>query len=107
VNSVSSQPAGVNRYVPVIQADLALEETYAPSGGRLGVPVLAVVGEAAGRDKQRTCVPREAAALWLEATSAAGGSRVCSLPEVDWYVFQEPAGAAAVQREVAAFMRSV
>ena len=93
-------------YLPVIKADLALEETYDPPTGppRLNIPVMAFFGEAHGRDHLATRVARDAAELWLEATSDATASRVVALPEVDWYVFQEPSGTAAVQEAVANFM---
>lgn len=100
-------PGLTKLYVPVIRADLALEETYPvpPPGRRLGVPVLAFYGEEAGRDHMRTRVTSAAAELWLQAAAAA--SRVVPLPGVDWYILQDPAGTAAVQEAVGSFMRSL
>jgi surfactin synthase thioesterase subunit len=100
---------GMSRmYLPVIRADLALEETYAPAeaGQRVGVPTIAVFGTREGRDKERTRVAEPDAALWLDATSAAAGSRVVAL-DVDWYVLQEEAGANAVIGLVDDFLKTL
>jgi medium-chain acyl-[acyl-carrier-protein] hydrolase len=103
--------AGLTKlYVPVIRADMALEETYAPlhtTPPRLGVPMLAFYGEEGGRDHMRTWVARGAAELWMQTTAAVAASRVVPLPGVDWYVLQEPAGTAAVQEAVGNFMRTL
>lgn len=95
--------AGMSKmYLPVIRADLTLEETYAPSSRVAAVPTLAFIGSKAGRDKEKTLIKPADAELWLAATSAAG-SRLISL-ECDWYVMQEEAGAKAVIAELDAFM---
>ena len=63
-------------YLPVIRADLCLEETYEPPTGRyVGVRTLAVHGATPGRDKEATKVGAAEAGLWVDASSAAG-SRV-------------------------------
>jgi surfactin synthase thioesterase subunit len=103
-------PGLTKLYVPVIRADLEMEETYAaPPAGipRLGVPVLAFYGEDNGRDYMETKVSRAAAELWMQATAAAPASRVVSLPGVDWYVLQEPAGITKVQKAVGSFMHGL
>ena len=97
--------AGMTKlYVPVIQADLALEETYRHTPGtRASARTLAFVGGKAGRDKERSRVVEDAARLWLDATTAPG-SRLVTLPELDWYVLQEEAGVRAVLTELHAVM---
>ena len=71
------QRAG-HRYLPVIRADLALEETYAPvlPPAVAGVPTIAVVGSQPGRDKLQSKVAPADAALWIEATSSYSRSEV-------------------------------
>jgi len=100
--------AGMTKmYVPVIKADLALEETYTGANGRkVGVVTFAVVGTQPGRDKEKTKVQPEDAQLWLSDTSSTG-SRLILLDNVDWYVLQEETGARAVIQEVSTFMLNV
>lgn len=93
-------------YLPVIRADLQLEEQYAPPADPAAVPTLAFVGLKEGRDKERSKVQASDAALWVEATRASA-SRVVEVPDADWYVLQEVAGAHAVMREVNAFMSAL
>jgi medium-chain acyl-[acyl-carrier-protein] hydrolase len=114
---------GMSRmYLPVIRADLSLEETYRygnkadgglsggggsgeADGGRLcAVPTIALVGAREGRDKEKSFVCPEDASLWLKATSSKKRSKVIELKDCDWYVLQEPAGVRAVLGEVASFM---
>ena len=98
--------AGMTKmYVPVIRADVTLEETYAPpkAGEVAGCPIIAVVGEKVGRDKEKSLVAKADAELWLTATSAPA-SKLVPLPAVDWYVLQEEAGVRAVLKEVTSFM---
>jgi len=71
------------RYVPVIKADLTLEETYASVSGRVSaVPTLVFYGTKEGRDKEKSRVAEAEAALWLSDTTAAG-STLHALP-YDW-----------------------
>ena len=97
--------AGMTRmYVPVIKADLALEETYRGADGRkAGVLTVAIVGKQPGRDQEQTVVKADDAQLWV-ADSSASGSKLVVLDALDWYVLQEEAGVNAVLAEVTAVM---
>ena len=95
----SPQRRARGRYLPVIRADLQLEQQYSPPAEPAAVPTLAFVGLKEGRDKEKSRVRAADAALWMEATRAPG-SRVVELPDVDWYVLQEAAGAKAIMTEV-------
>jgi len=89
-------------YVPVIKADIQLEETYKFSPlPRLRCPVLAIFGRHPGRDEQQTQVDADAAGRWLEVTSCQAASRVESL-DADWYLLQEPAACDNVIRLLSA-----
>ena len=87
----------------MIQADLTLEETYAPpaAGDVAAFPITAVSGSKPGRDQEHSKVQTEAAELWCGATSAP--SKLVSV-DTDWYVLQEEAGVRAVLAEVTGFM---
>ena len=90
--------------MPVIQADLTLEETYTPpaAGQVAAFPIIAVVGTVRGRDQEKSMIAEEAAELWLASTSAPA-SRLLNVP-TDWYVLQEEAGVKAVLAEITALM---
>ena len=88
-------------YVPVIRADLALEETYTPPTEVAAFPIVAVAGTKPGRDKQSSLVGAEAAGLWERATSSSFKRLDVA---TDWYVLQEEAGVKAVLAAVATFM---
>jgi surfactin synthase thioesterase subunit len=90
--------------VPVIKADLTLEEKYAPPSSVAAFPITAVVGTKPGRDQEKSLVSKEAAELWCAATSAPA-KKVLTV-DTDWYVLQEESGAGvkAVLGEVTSFM---
>ena len=95
--------AGMSKaYLPVIKADITLEETYVPpSEGKAAAafPIVAMYGtKTPARDKEGSAVSRQAAELWTAATSAP--SRVAAVEGVDWYVLLEEAGVKAVLAEV-------
>eukprot|EP00450_Noctiluca_scintillans_P029193 CAMPEP_0194541766 /NCGR_PEP_ID=MMETSP0253-20130528/82760_1 /TAXON_ID=2966 /ORGANISM="Noctiluca scintillans" /LENGTH=368 /DNA_ID=CAMNT_0039388299 /DNA_START=22 /DNA_END=1128 /DNA_ORIENTATION=+ len=92
--------------VPIIKADIVLEETYLRPKGKVRCPVLAFHGTLDGHDKMKTVVQEAEARLWLDATHYESLSRVESLP-VDWYVFQFPEGCEAVAHGIADFMKFV
>ena len=97
-------PGLVKMYVPIIKADLTLEETYKPTAEVAAFPIVAVLGKKEGRDQEKTKVAKESAELWGAATSAP----FKSVPvDTDWYVLQEEAGVKAVLGEVASFMGSL
>lgn len=101
---------GMSRmYLPVIRADLSLEETYEPPAAeeRAGVPIVAIVGIKPGRDKEATRVAPAEAAAWLEATTSRSHSRVITLEASDWYVLQDEAGVRAVFSEVRSGLEAV
>lgn len=73
-------------YLPVVKADVTLEEAYAPpSSPLLRCPVLAYHGTKPGKDFEKTTVSRDDAALWLDATTERAASSVHSFDD-DWYV---------------------
>lgn len=97
-------------FVPIIQADLQLEEKYAvdppPSKEEAAFPILALRGGKPGKDKEKTLVTEEALQLWVTAgTGAAHGSKTLTLDAHDWYVFEEDKGAAAVLQAAVSFVR--
>jgi len=96
--------AGMTKmYVPVIQADLTLEEQYAPpsAGSVAAFPITAVAGTKPGRDQEKSMVLADAADLWCAATSAPYKLLTVG---TDWYVLQEESGVRAVLGEVTSFM---
>ena len=93
-------------HLPVIRADLTLEETYPASTKLAAVPTFVFVGTRPSRDREASRVDADSAAFWLQATSAAG-SKVCELTDCDWYILQEEVGVRAVLREAATFMRAL
>ena len=95
---------GCGRYVPVIRADLGLEETYSSSSGAAAFPIVAMAGTKPGRDQEKSMVASDSAALWGQATSAP--FKPVSV-DTDWYVLQEEAGVRAVLDEVAHFFKSL
>ena len=73
-------------YLPVVKADIELEERYAPPPAPLlACPVVAYVGKKPGKDFEQTTVAEADAALWLDATTDAARSRV-TVFEDDWCV---------------------
>lgn len=87
--------------LPVIKADIALEETYTPPNASelAAFPIVSVYGaKTPGRDKEKSAVEKSAAELWRDATTST--CAVLGVPDVDWYVFQEEKGVKAVLAEV-------
>ena len=104
---ILKDPGMSKMYLPVIRADLTLEETYVPSKpAALAVPIIAVIGAKPGRDKEHSAVTADDAELWIDATSSKAASKVVVCGEVDWYVLQEAAGTRAVFEEVGTFLRA-
>ena len=92
---ILKDPGMSKMYLPVIRADIALEERYVPPKEPAGFPILSVRGgKTPSRDKEASAVSVEAAELWKQATTSA--CEVLTLPDVDWYVLQEEQGARAV-----------
>ena len=88
-------------FVPVIKADVQLEETYKVSGeDRAPFPIVAVHGLKPGKDKERTLISESSATLWMDATAALSSSKVVGLEMYDWYVFEEDKGAEAVMKAI-------
>lgn len=89
--------AGMSKmYLPVIKADISLEELYAPPKDTelASFPLLSVYGtKTPGRDKEKSAVSKESAELWASATTST--CSVVGLDGVDWYVFQEEKGVKA------------
>lgn len=82
--------------MPVIRADLGLEETYSPPSSVAAFPIVAMSGKRPGRDQQKSFVSAEAAGLWGRATSAP--FRHVAV-DTDWYLFQEEVGVKAALDE--------
>mmetsp|Transcript_52154 Transcript_52154/g.135252 ORF Transcript_52154/g.135252 Transcript_52154/m.135252 type:complete len:98 (-) Transcript_52154:460-753(-) len=93
-------------YLPVIRADMCLEETYEVSSKAAGIPILAVIGTKEGHDKEKTTVSPANAALWLHATSSRMRSEVIEMP-CDWYVLQDETSTRAMLAKATAFMSSI
>ena len=91
-------------FVPIIQADVQLEETYAHQPSVAEMPILAVRGGKPGRDKEKTLIEETAAQLWVDAGTAK--SRVCTLAQHDWYLLEDQRGAEDALREVDKFVTS-
>ena len=90
-------------YLPVVKADIALEETYAPPEAPiLACPVVAYVGRKPGKDFEETTVSEADAALWLDATTAKDASRVVAF-EDDWYILLHAEDCGRIVGDVAAF----
>lgn len=88
-------------YVPVINADCKLEETYVYNcEAPLQCPVHVFFGRKEGHDKMRSMVSKESAELWLQATACKTRSSVQAL-DSDWYVFQDPACTEGVATSIA------
>merc|ERR1712194_51916 len=75
--------------IPIIKADVVLEERYKYDSGRLQCPVLVFHGEKDGHDKMKSRVSKEDANSWLSCTACRSVSSVETLPS-DWYIFQDP-----------------
>ena len=90
-------------FLPVVQADVQLEETYcacapAPDGPRstaeratldkltVPCPILSIYGAQPGRDAEATAVGADAAQLWLTDCSTTAASRLVALAAHDWYL---------------------
>lgn len=100
---ILEDPDIAEMFVPIIKADLQLEETYTPAARGGQMPVLAVRGGQPGKDKEHTLVDEAAAKLWVDVGSVA--SRVHTLPQHDWYLFEDARGTEATLREVEKFVR--
>ena len=88
-------------YLPVVKADVALEEAYAPPAAPLlACPVLAYVGRKPGKDHEKTTVSEADAALWDGATTAGAKVHVF---EDDWYVLLHEADVTKIIADVATF----
>ena len=97
-------------FLPVVRADIQLEETYVTSCDRererlLHAPIVAVLGERPGRDRERTALSGDDARRWMTATRASRTSKVVALAEHDWFMLEDEAGARAVLALVEAFFR--
>lgn len=102
---LKGDPAMKSMFLPVIKSDVVLEEKYSYDKARPGpllCPVLALCGEAEGRDKMKSFVSKEDAALWMEATQCADVSAVSVLPS-DWYIFQDEVGCERVAQAISEF----
>eukprot|EP00440_Ansanella_granifera_P020893 gb/GFBE01022688.1/.p2 GENE.gb/GFBE01022688.1/~~gb/GFBE01022688.1/.p2 ORF type:complete len:381 (-),score=96.65 gb/GFBE01022688.1/:1-1143(-) len=101
---ILKDPGMKKMFVPVINADCKLEESYRydPAGGALKCPVLVFHGKKEGHDKMKTQIDSKDAALWLEATACQKLSQVEAL-ESDWYIFQDAGATEAVARAVTDF----
>lgn len=90
-------------FLPVVQADCQLEETYRSDPTRCTVPfpIIAVHGVQLGRDAEQTTVQAEHAQLW-SACSTVLSSRIVALDAHDWYMLEDDDGVKAVLREVTA-----
>mmetsp|Transcript_62297 Transcript_62297/g.103590 ORF Transcript_62297/g.103590 Transcript_62297/m.103590 type:complete len:332 (+) Transcript_62297:35-1030(+) len=88
---ILKDPGMTKMYVPVIRADMQLEETYVPLLPErcVCVPIFAFFGEKPGRDKEATRVSRDDASLWLAATHEKTTSCIVPIAESDWYLFQD------------------
>lgn len=95
-----AMPELLPMFLPVVRADVALEETYTPDPAhRSPVPVLAIHGAREGPRAGDTLVTVEDARLWLGATDNAA-SCVVTLDGFDWFLLETEAGARAVLDEV-------
>ena len=100
---ILKDPGMTKMYVPVIHADLTLEETYKPpkQGEVAAFPITAIAGKKPGRDQEKSLIKKEDAELWGQATSAPFKAVIV---DTDWYVLQEESGVKAVLAEVKGFM---
>jgi surfactin synthase thioesterase subunit len=95
------------KLVAGVKAGLAVEEKYKWSPDKLiGAPILAIHGSEPGRDKEKTKVSAENAALWLQATQAAAKSKVVAVPS-DWYIFEDQKGATSTFAATAEFAQEL
>ena len=98
---ILQDPGLTKMYVPVIKADLTLEETYTPPATHAAFPIVALVGTLPGRDKEKSVVSAASAELWGMATSAPYRQRQLS---TDWYIMQEESGVQAILEEAKTFL---
>ena len=92
-------PELLDIFLPIVKADVALEETYSPGPRLSAVPVLALFAAKAGPRPGDTLVTEEQARLWLSAT-AVSFSRAVRLDDFDWFLLETEQGATAVLAEV-------
>ena len=113
MEEIDAMPELLDIFMPIIAADLRLEETYyhavvapaapeataaaaagrvfGPGIRRLSCAVLCVVGGKPGRDLEHSIVDPEAARLWTAASSARA-SRVIIAEEDDFFLLEDDDG---------------
>ena len=88
-------------YLPIVKADITLEEAYeARAGPLVDCPILVYHGTMPGKDFEKTAVSEADARRWAEATTAT--ATVHSF-EDDWYVLLHEADVTKILTDVATF----